>query len=112
MSEMIRILVADDHPIVRDGLVMILSTQRDFAVVGEADDGQQVVALAAELLPDVILLDLEMPNLDGVAALTQMRAVRPDTRTASRIRWREFCLTCTHHTNAAGICSARRSLST
>lgn len=80
MSESIRILVADDHPIVRDGLVTVLSTQPDFAIVAEADDGQAAVRLAAELRPDVVLLDLEMPLLDGVAALKEMRVVCPDVR--------------------------------
>ena len=80
MSDSIRILVADDHPIVRDGLVTVLSTQPDFAIVAEADDGQAAVRLAAELQPDVVLLDLEMPLLDGVAALKEMRVACPDVR--------------------------------
>jgi len=70
----IRILVSDDHPIVRDGLVAILSGQRDFAVVGEASNGADVVALTRELRPDVLLLDLAMPVLDGVGALERLRA--------------------------------------
>jgi DNA-binding NarL/FixJ family response regulator len=69
----IRILVADDHPIVRDGLVAVLSTQTDLDVVGEAADGRQVVEQALALQPDVILLDLEMPEVDGVQALEQLR---------------------------------------
>ncbi len=69
----IRILVADDHPIVRDGLVAVLSTQSDLEVVGEAADGRQVVEQALALQPDVILLDLEMPEVDGVQALEQLR---------------------------------------
>ncbi len=66
---MIRILVADDHPVVRDGLVAILSTQSDFEVVGEASSGPEVLALWGERRPDVILLDLEMPEMDGVETL-------------------------------------------
>lgn len=73
MTQTINILVADDHPIVRDGLVAILSTQPDFVVVGEASNGLEVVAQAISLSPDVILLDLEMPEMDGVEALEQLR---------------------------------------
>jgi DNA-binding NarL/FixJ family response regulator len=73
----IRILIADDHPVVRDGLEAILSTQADFQVIGQAVDGQEMVEKAGVLQPDVILLDLEMPGLDGVEALRQVRAVNP-----------------------------------
>ena len=74
----IRLLVADDHPVVRDGLVAMLSTQSDLVVVGEAATGAEAVERAAALAPDVILLDLEMPGMDGVEALRQIRAARPD----------------------------------
>ncbi len=77
MAETIRILVADDHPVVREGLVAILETQPDFIVVGEASTGRQAVEQAARVEPDVVLLDLEMPELDGVEALRQLRAWRP-----------------------------------
>jgi DNA-binding NarL/FixJ family response regulator len=80
MTETIRILIADDHPVVRDGLVAILSTQPDFEVAAVAEDGQQAVELATTLRPDVILLDLEMPRLDGAAAIRQMRAADPGVR--------------------------------
>jgi DNA-binding NarL/FixJ family response regulator len=69
----VRILVADDHPMLREGLVAVLSTQPDFEVVGEAADGAEVVRLAGALRPDVILLDLEMPGVDGVEALEGLR---------------------------------------
>lgn len=69
MTLPIRIVVADDHPIVRDGLIAILSTQADFAVVGEAANGAEVVAVTLRLQPDILLLDLAMPSMDGVTAL-------------------------------------------
>ena len=72
MSDFIRILVADDHPIVREGLVAILGTQTDFAVVGEAADGAEVERQVEALHPDVILLDLEMPGMDGVETLQRL----------------------------------------
>lgn len=80
MSEKIRILIADDHPVVRDGLVAILSTQDDFEVVGEAGNGREAVALVAERQPNVILLDLEMPEMDGVETLRQLRQANSNVR--------------------------------
>jgi len=80
MSSIIRILVADDHPIVRDGLVAVLSTQPDFQVVAEAGTGAEVVRLATELRPDVVLLDLAMPEMDGVEALERLGLRCPDVR--------------------------------
>ena len=77
----IRILVADDHPMLREGLVAVLSSQPDFEVVGEAADGSETVRLAERQKPDVILLDLEMPNLDGVGALEKLRNIGSETRT-------------------------------
>jgi DNA-binding NarL/FixJ family response regulator len=65
---MIRVLVVDDHPVVRSGLAGMLTVEDDLEVVGEAADGQEAVELAAALRPDVVLMDLRMPVLDGVAA--------------------------------------------
>ncbi len=76
----IRLLVADDHPMLREGLVAVLGTQPDFDVIGEAADGSEVVRLAETLLPDVILLDLEMPRMDGVAALRRLRETGAEAR--------------------------------
>jgi DNA-binding NarL/FixJ family response regulator len=80
MTELIRILLVDDHPIVRDGLAAVLSTQPDLIVVGEAGNGAAAIELAASLHPDVILLDLEMPQMDGVAALQKIRAANNAVR--------------------------------
>lgn len=74
---MIRVLVVDDHPIVRQGLVSVLSDEADLEVVGETGSGREAVALVARLRPDVVLLDLELPDLDGVAAIPQMKVVLP-----------------------------------
>jgi DNA-binding NarL/FixJ family response regulator len=68
MGNPIRVVVVDDHPIVRSGIVGMLSLEPDFDVVGEASDGAEAVALVAELNPDVVLMDLRMPGMDGVAA--------------------------------------------
>ncbi len=72
MSEAIRVLIADDHPVVRTGLRGMLQTQSDIEVVGEAETGAQAVSLAGRLEPDVVLMDLQMPDLDGVSATQQI----------------------------------------
>src|ERR1700677_1101372 len=77
---MIRILIADDHPIVRDGLKKLLSLEEDFQVVGEAADGREVLDKVQELDPDVLLLDLRMPNLDGLSALQALQQSNKRTR--------------------------------
>lgn len=68
----ITVLIVDDHPIVRQGLATVLAQQPDIAVVGQAVDGRDAVAKARELLPDIILMDLQMPHMDGVEAITQI----------------------------------------
>lgn len=74
MAEPIKVLIADDHPVVRQGLRTFLSVQEDITVVGEASDGSETVTVAEKLDPDVILLDLKMPGVDGQAALGELRA--------------------------------------
>src|SRR6201991_3269610 len=70
---MVRIVIADDHPIVRDGLKKLLLLEDDFEVVGEAGDGREVLDRVQELDPDVLLLDLRMPNLDGLGTLQALQ---------------------------------------
>ncbi|MGV8852501.1 MAG: response regulator [Rhodoglobus sp.] len=77
---MIRVVVADDHPIVRSGIVGLLSSADDIDVVGEAGDGAEAVALATQLSPDVVLMDLRMPGVGGAEATAQIVAARPDVR--------------------------------
>ncbi len=69
----IRIVIADDHPIFRDGLRRLLSLEEDFEVVGEASDGNEVFQLLEQLEPDILLLDLRMPGLDGLAVLQRLQ---------------------------------------
>lgn len=73
----IRVLVADDHPIVRSGIVALLETAGDVEVVGQASDGEEAVALALSLTPDLVLMDLRMPKLDGDEATARILAVAP-----------------------------------
>jgi two-component system NarL family response regulator len=79
-SEPIRLLVADDHALFRRGLEMVLSQEPDFALVGEAADGEEAVAKAADLLPDVVLLDVRMPKLSGIEAASAIKELAPVTK--------------------------------
>ncbi|SNS60447.1 two component transcriptional regulator, LuxR family [Geodermatophilus pulveris] len=76
----VRVLLADDQALVRAGFRMILEAQDDVEVVGEAGDGEQAVALAARERPDVVLMDVRMPRMDGIAATRAVVAARPETR--------------------------------
>jgi DNA-binding NarL/FixJ family response regulator len=76
----IRLLIADDHPVVRDGLRAMLATQPDMELVGEAATGTEAVAHALALRPDVVLMDLQMPKLDGPAAIAALQEQAPDVR--------------------------------
>ncbi len=80
MAAPIRILFADDHAIVREGLRSLIATEPDMQVVGEASDGESAVRLFASLHPDVTLLDLIMPRLDGIAAIHEIRRLDPQAR--------------------------------
>lgn len=78
MSDAIRLLIADDHLIVRQGLRLILETEDGFELIGEASDGTEAVKLAGELHPDVILMDLRMPGMDGLTAIEQLSEKQPE----------------------------------
>jgi two-component system NarL family response regulator len=80
MAEPIRILVVDDHHVVRQGLVALLNIMPEIQVVGEAGDGQQAIELYRSLRPDITLMDLQLPRLGGVEAIQQIRAADPAAR--------------------------------
>jgi NarL family two-component system response regulator LiaR len=80
MSQRIRILVTDDHAIIRRGIRAMLEIVPDMEVVGEAADGREGINLAAALRPDVILMDLVMPELDGIEAIRHIKATQPEAR--------------------------------
>lgn len=77
MTSPIRVLIADDHALVRKGLAALLDTEPDLIVVGEADTGRTAIDRTAALDPDVVLMDLVMPDLDGISAIRQILAVQP-----------------------------------
>ena len=78
-AEAIRVLIADDHPIVREGLELVINSQPDMRLVGKATDGNQAVTLVRELKPDVIILDLKMPVMNGLFALEEIKKLDHET---------------------------------
>lgn len=78
--ESMKILIADDHPVVREGISAMLNRQPDIEVVGEAENGRECVEKTRELRPDIVLMDLRMPEMDGVEAMRQIAATNPEVR--------------------------------
>ncbi len=76
----VRVLISDDHPVVRAGLRGMLSGEPDFEVVGEAQNGKEAVALTGDLRPDVVLMDLRMPEMDGVMAIGRIKEENPEVQ--------------------------------
>jgi DNA-binding NarL/FixJ family response regulator len=80
MTQPIRVLVVDDHVIVRNGLAQLLATTAEFELVGAAGDGREAIEMVASLRPDVVLMDLSMPEMDGVEATQRITAAHPDAK--------------------------------
>jgi DNA-binding NarL/FixJ family response regulator len=78
--EEIKILIVDDHPVVREGIGSMLKREADFKIVGEATNGSEAVEKARSLAPDVVLMDLRMPGMDGVEAITRIREEKPEIK--------------------------------
>ena len=76
----LRILLADDHKVVRDGLRLLIDGQRDMRVVGEAGNGKEALRQARDLKPDVVVMDLSMPELNGLQATERLKAERPEVK--------------------------------
>jgi DNA-binding NarL/FixJ family response regulator len=89
MSKKLRIIIAEDHITVREGIKLLVNAQDDMEVVGEAGDGEAVLALASKLDPDIVLMDISMPVLNGLKATKRLRSMNPDTK----------ILTLTRHTD-------------
>jgi NarL family two-component system response regulator LiaR len=80
MSEQVRVLIADDHAIVRKGIRALLTTETDIVVVGEAENGREAVAEVERLSPDIVLMDLVMPEMDGIEAIRQIKSRQSEVR--------------------------------
>jgi NarL family two-component system response regulator LiaR len=79
LTDPVRVVIVDDHVVVRQGLRAFLEAQDDIEIVGEAGDGEEAVRVVRDLVPDIVLMDLVMPKLDGVAAIREVRALSPST---------------------------------
>lgn len=86
----IKVLIAEDHETVREGLKLILAGQSDLDVVGDAGDGRSAVDLAQRLEPDVVLMDISMPHLDGLKATAKLKACCPDTHVLALTRHKDY----------------------
>jgi two-component system response regulator NreC len=91
MTDKLRILIAEDHETVREGLKLIVESQEDMEVVGEAGDGREAIRRAQELAPDIVLMDVSMPKLNGLLASAKLKRIMPDVK----------ILTLTRHTDEA-----------
>ncbi|MDI1241006.1 MAG: response regulator transcription factor [bacterium] len=89
MSKKIRILIAEDHQTVREGIKLLVSSQPDMEVIGEAGDGEEAIELTKTLLPELLLMDVSMPRMNGLKATKKLRSITPDLR----------ILTLTRHTD-------------
>ena len=89
---MLRLLIADDAPDAREAIRASLSGQPEIEVVGEAEDGEEAISLAASLEPDVVLMDVKMPVLDGIAATRRIRQLLPKARIVGTIAGDDTCL--------------------
>jgi len=79
-GERVRLVIADDHPVVRQGLRAFLETQPEVEILGEAVDGEDAVSQVERLLPDIVLMDVVMPKIDGIEAIRRIRAISPSTQ--------------------------------
>ena len=91
MKNKLRILIAEDHETVREGLKLIVTAQDDLEVVGEAGDGRAAIEMASRLQPDIVLMDISMPELNGLLAAAKLKRINPDIK----------ILTLTRHTDTA-----------